>query len=373
MPLGGARIGTQSSPPRPPGRGDPKPPGPVSQQAINARSNALVRDVPTWNSKIGGLDIPAHLVLTDERRAQLRHIFSQQCELSPVSLTVDPNVDIRHVKIADGMGDHANIRAAARIRHDERLWSNHCAAVNANLGYFPQHDNATDGRPGTGKALSQEMGVPMAMGGASLPRGVKRTQTRSNSSEGRDGQGKGQKRSKGPGAGRDGPGKIPLRTGTMPPIPAAAAARIGRHMEALREQRETQTAARVAYDRARAAERPEAHLKELGRAYSRAHTSPVDSLVPNLTRRCLAAMDKGVTGAGYSNTTSDWYKNGNDSKTKAAQKSRQTQHHHAIRLVRRLLLSGAVRGIPGLGILCAWLETMFEGEQVESVDPHYQG
>ena len=84
-------------------------------------------------------------------------------------------------------------------------------------------------------------------------------------------------------------------------------------------------------------------------------------------------MDKGVTGAGYSNTTSDWYKNGNDSKTKAAQKSRQTQHHHAIRLVHRLLLSGAVRGIPGLGILCAWLETMFEGEQVESVDPHYQG
>ena len=129
--MGGARIGTQSSPPRPPV--DPKPPGPVSQQAINARSNALVRDVPTWNSKIGGLDIPAHLVLTDERRAQLRHIFSQQCELSPVSLTVDPNVDIRHVKIADGMGDHANIRAAARIRHDERLWSNHCAAVNANL------------------------------------------------------------------------------------------------------------------------------------------------------------------------------------------------------------------------------------------------
>ena len=152
-----------------------------------------------------------------------------------------------------------------------------------------------------------------------------------------------------------------------------------------KEERDRQTRAQVQYEAALTGTKiPPLRLREL-ESIKKTNANPrgIVKMLPKLTRRCLVQMDKGLKGRGYSNVHGTWQKGGSNKKqtsrgtkktrTAVSGSSSQVQDHHAVRLVRTLLLAGAARTIPGLALLCAFLELAFEKEQVESIDPHFQG
>jgi hypothetical protein len=312
------RVGTDSSPPSTPA------PARVTQsrQSISARSYEFVRDVSPWCDKTERFVIPSHLVLSETRRTDLQRVFGLSCSFvcTPIPLVVDPTVDIKGISIQDGMGDNINVKEAVRRTGNERPFVNISAKINENRGYFSQPGVSLHPAP-----------------------------------------------------------KIPLRTGTFPPLVADAVTRIAAHMKPFQIEREKQAGAWVAHHRAMQAKRPvDAFIAELERSYHKASaTKSVTKMLPRFAQRCLRTMDKKLKGRGYRNTHASWTQNGgmekNGKKISGKEMSRRTQEHHALLIVRQLLLSGAARGIPGLAFLCAWLELAFENEQVESVDPHFQG
>ena len=171
----------------------------------------------------------------------------------------------------------------------------------------------------------------------------------------------------------------------MSGLAAIAVNKIGTYMMPFKEERDRQTRAQVQYEAALTGTKiPPLRLREL-ESIKKTNANPrgIVKMLPKLTRRCLVQMDKGLKGRGYSNVHGTWQKGGSNKKqtsrgtkktrTAVSGSSSQVQDHHAVRLVRTLLLAGAARTIPGLALLCAFLELAFEKEQVESIDQHFQG
>ena len=160
----------------------------------------------------------------------------------------------------------------------------------------------------------------------------------------------------------------PLWTGIFPQPVADALSRTEEYMSVLHQQRETYVRNVLAKQRAICEKKPRLFIKEIERAcrVSKGDMQSIDVLLPYPTRKVLAGKDKVANrvASGYNNTCVRWVKH--------QRQSVICQHFHTLRLDRELLCTGAVAGIPGLGILCAFLESVYADEQVRSIDPHYQ-
>jgi len=282
----------------------------------------------------------------------------------------DPQVSITGVRTQDGMGDGINLKSAPGHDVDPAAYTNQAAAINAQKGYFTQPDTR------------QEVAADREQGGVRAT-GLRKTVFNTEAGHGGGGQGaRKSARLAAPGGGRP-RARVPLWRGTFPERVAAAVARMGNHMRVQQTQREACAAKWVQCSQAAVwkPKPPTQFLVGLDQEHKALtdQTDPVTFLMPLFTRKLLAEMDKGLRGRGYPNVHGDWYRNGCDKNGKrvkraaAAAISTRTQEFHSLRMDRRIMLNGAARGFPGLAIVLAYLEAAFPGDEVLSVDPHYQG